>query len=97
MDELTEEQQQFLDELNDFTRNVVLRMDIPGQKQFLDSAMAAVQETTPTTIAPGDPTTTTIAPATQQPQPLLVQQQTYRYQHTRVVTHPWIQTIFNQR
>jgi hypothetical protein len=68
MDELTEEQQQFLDELNDFTRNVVLRMDIPGQKQFLDSAMAAVQETTPTTIAPGDlapgdPTTTTIAPA----------------------------------
>ena len=63
MDELTEEQQQFLDELNDFTRNVVLRMDIPAQKQFLDSAMAAAQETTPTTIAPGGPTTTTVAPA----------------------------------
>ena len=63
MDELTDEQQQILDSLDDFTRKVILGMDIVGQKQFLDSLKASGRATTSTTIPSTGATPTTVAPA----------------------------------
>lgn len=63
MDELTAEEQQFLDNLDDFTREVILRMDIPAQKQYLSSLKITAQGTSPTTVPPTGTTPTTTVPA----------------------------------
>ncbi len=63
MDELTAEEQQLLDILDDFTREVILRMDIPAQKQYLSSLKITAQATSSTTVPPTGTTPTTTAPA----------------------------------
>ena len=63
MDELTVEEQQFLDNLDDFTREVILRMDIPAQKQYLSSLKITAQGISPTTVPPTGTTPTTTVPA----------------------------------
>lgn len=63
MDELTAEEQEFLDSLPDFYREVALRMDVPAQKQYLSSLKTTAQATSSTTISPTGTTPTTTAPA----------------------------------
>ena len=63
MDELTAEEQQILDSLDDFTREVILRMDIGGQKQFLSSLQITAQGASSTTVPPTGTTPTTTVPA----------------------------------
>ncbi len=66
MDELTAEEQQLLDSLNDFTRDVILRMDIPAQKQYLSSLKITAQGASSTTVPPTGTTPTTTAPVSTQ-------------------------------
>lgn len=63
MDELTAEEQQFLDSLPDFYREVALRMDIPAQKQYLSSLQITAQGASSTTVPPTGTTPTTTVPA----------------------------------
>jgi len=62
MDELTAEEQEFLDSLPDFYREIALRMDIPAQKQYLSSLKTTAQSASSTTIPPTGATPTTTVP-----------------------------------